>query len=1531
MKTNKFLGFVLPNGVAEKSNATLSNLEFNISVCFFVNKAYDGLDPDNQASGGAHTYNTFYKALQKLKKVDASKFTFLIDDVAVESSVNKESPLACFGSNQASFADFDNIKKTLWKSIFPAQIRTISGDESVQIQPDSRLDDPPVKKIESLYGRNQENLTHINKLLRKERGEAEVVGRTETDVSETLRKIHDFGVDKLASEVEEQKMFVRRHAKTQITSLKKEIEPFKDLSRQEFTDGDAKKKVEELKKIYESLIGLNNAAMRKYLEDPVIDIDEIITSYSTLSSEPILMRLMGLFQDLTIPISEDKIPNGDGESFFKLGFKIADGDDICPVSTRIKVKRINGKVAFLMDDTKVEDDMTYYENSILLNKPLQGEDRMGEMMTIVRGDNVSMNYRAGDVNEAAEMDQDDSLTRGLMLTHPLLHKVIEPQQVDQLPDDGITDDYAIGGHRVALKWDSKLYSLTKRDVEVKIDDGTETIYKCDQYEGSINIDTPMQYLEEGEFKSVSSDVLFEYTGELLSLRSAFSKAIKVTKAEEFIDWIDSGHNIGLLKSQARMESKCNSESKREYDKLLAYHKFPFNVIDTKTDFLSMWFNVPQQYVKGKAPKLRFGNEYTFVVSQEYLNGWGLPLSSTSGLQLSVEEIAQSGGSNYTPTGVDFVPLENKKPVKLFARKKIEEDASKPLADRDSLEHMVVRSDHKDDKRPEKTDRHVLPAQLELEPAFWHNLLSAENMSVEESYEIKRRANCSFQNQEDFSKETGKGKTCPEGCGKFCGGMQMRPYYPQSRITPKFLTDPGIEGFSVELFWDEKFEHPIQPNLSPAQVSFGGTAGVKPRSYLLRASGSPGENVIRDLKGNELLDVCLKKGAMVYARLTNVLTEKHKKYLQTNWKFDISTEEERALLKQASTNKIAETSLDEFVAPRNTPKTVLMTHAVKEPVVSPSIKGLGSSPPDLDMIEHLNAWRGDYEFETSILAHRINESTGDIEQGSTMVVMNLKAHFERLDAVSKSKFIDNILPTGALELWMRKEEFVDDPDQIVLNDPKRLNHLPSDPIVTFESEGNEFKLNHKIEFNTDIMSQLKDFRNIERINAIEDAFRALISNLTFNKDLRTSKFEEHEYYLKNISKFKGFFTDEKFEGGDVSRSAEKLEQYALPKLKTVMQDLDKDLSLRFKVLVLNNKVPKKPDTEYAVSTIEEKREKKKKKRTEVTQRGNIVTIYLKRGRLSSGKDERVGIIVSDPGSIYHSIYEDQKLISRAGKDILSDGFANESKYLRFGDIVIPAKDNTYQVGYDTELGIYHFLPVFDMEKQLWKFEVELNIKTKDGKYMHNPFVNFSLIHFQPYSINYNNKLAPETFSLAKDCRISAAVNSTWCYLLPERKVSAYFDKPGFFDMFGEVDLTLSFDYESLHHFDGENGKKVRTNFLLSIQGSDDKKTWFPVKSRIDGETQESKYQVHHSLITKKNIENKETISKKKLHFTSRSNVRSGQRYSHFRVAIIEVEWFTDESVLDKFYENNGTSRRSAVLNQNITDKEEMRLRYVELIY
>src|SRR5262249_23143102 len=158
-------------------------------------------------------------------------------------------------------------------------------------------------------------------------------------------------------------------------------------------------------------------------------------------------------------------------------------------------------------------------------------------------------------------------------------------------------------------------------------------------------------------------------------------------------------------------------------------------------------------------------------------------------------------------------------------------------------------------------------------------------------------------------------------------------------------------------------------------------------------------------------------------------------------------------------------------------------------------------------------------------------------------------------------------------WMRKEEYVDNPDQIVIGSDVLNgavgNHLPGEPVVPFEDSKNNISYrDYSVEFTDDVMHQLK-VRPVVVGNPSRDIFRELTSWLSLVFDEKSTKYEERRYTLRNISLFKGFFTDIADDADD---------EYA-------------DRSGEFRVLLLNNTQPGKPFVSHAVTTIEESRERK----------------------------------------------------------------------------------------------------------------------------------------------------------------------------------------------------------------------------------------------------------------------------------------------------------------------------------------------------
>lgn len=1539
LKKYKFTCMVMPGGIPGKTkgNNEANSRELIVSVCFNINRYCENFVKEENGIPHSESmikanYLAFAKSLIKFQEpLKNLSFEFDIADALEKQPEQAKYPFEFFLQNQAQnkpdFKEYEITRMELWRKIFNLKENTGSTIQTLNsenfhpscdvkqyrnIVPDKLFDDNDMVPLSFFSLNEKQTIARLKE------------STQEQEVLKRLRYINEFGNNRIKVSRSELDEFRRRiyDNKAVQSFLKSESDSTKEYYAEELLD--------PARSLY-----------KLYMKSDSLEIDEIVHSFSKIADDPILARLMGLIIDYKLTFSEP-VPVG---GYFKIAvksFQFYNGDEIGEevliLRTPIKHITSKNKHAYIVHNQNIES--RFFENTFLKKDGvvLQTVDTVSK---ILKQEDYRKRIKAGQSYSTSDML--DALTRGILFTHKNLNEIIKPVDIVSENKDGVIDtvitdpdkqlvvgeEHCTRGHRVAIKYNEHLYPLTTRKVKIEKAKSGKIIYLNENVASCIHFDAPTGYMENGDVKSATTNVLFEYTGELLKLKTAFAKAYNPKKMDHAAESIKNCDDDGLKKAESRWGLVVDFYSypirKAAKDSIAQYHFF---------------YDIPGFFKKGYTPQLRFNNEYRFLLHQEYLNGWGLPFRNENkdDLQLTIEDFSDI----YMSDSITFLSAENKKAPILVHKRPVDEELGNKLTEKPSLEHLVVRSNSGTDKKQSIDERHILPPKIDIETGFWHGLLSPSFLSPAQSFDLKTRSNCPFTDAEDRNSIENKKKKCPE-CGKmgYCGGTQLMKNYTSS-FTPPFLTDPTVEGASIQLFYEWREDKKIAREGLPQKISYNGKRGIATKSYLLRANGSATESLMFKKTIGNSLEFRLKKGAQLYAEITNQLNEEGENHLKMGvWVRQFKSVFENhvhfaSFYKDKKNLTTSEKSLEnsvlnEILRLSNVPKIIRLTHAVKEPLITPKVLKLTSIPKDHKFIEHINDWLKEKEYQSyklgvNIIANRIDKNNLNKSLlGSSYTQIDLIAHFERLDAIRKIEFLEDLIPTGALELWMRKEEYIDNPDQIVLPAKSETNHFPDQPVLCFTNPNNKFNFEYKIEFSNEIMNQLKSIKNIEDINDISDVFRSLITKLNLQYDFKTTKFEEREYYLKDISKFIGFFTDKKLNDNEDLKEIAKLEEFVLPKIKDVMSGLDKGSLLRFKVLVLNNSQPTKPNVAFAVTTIQEKRSSPSSKKTVSTQKGNIVTIYLKRGRLSSGKDERVGVIV-DADSLYNKLYKDNELISKAGRDIVSDRYSNRSQYLQYGDIIVP-ENNEYKADFDNELGIYHFLPKFDIEKQMWKFEVELDIKTADGKQLHNPFINFSLVHFQPFSINYNDKTADATMlELKNDCRISDVENSTWCYLLPERKLSVHFDKPGFFEKYGNVNLTITFDHESLHHFQkGEDKWAIRSNFVVTVEGTNDGYIWYPVKSRIsvkESEKDEVKWKFYHRLLNQDIIDRQENIASLSFEFETKQepdNNKNNLKFDRFRVRFVEVEWFDEKELNEEFFENDPI------------DTENMRVRYVELFY
>jgi hypothetical protein len=1542
--TDKFLGFILPGGVVPGQISITDGIRLRVSVCVYINKDYIGLDADHQTTDDS--YDTFYGGLQKLRNT-----RFSAPVIAGQMTANPKT-LSLFGNIAPDVVatDTDQLKTMLWNVVFPSDRKTNPISSPPQIYPGP---------IDSLFGKDHENLEPLRDFL------SGAGNSKDFKAASILTQIHRYGHTQMKVAYEKNiaflansksgRAFVSRWAPL-LSGMESKLAANK-LSESEFAA--------QAGNFYDELLKLRKDAIQSYLGTDTnhdvtqklvkgsrtpIDIDEVINNYNAVSREPVLMKIMGLIQEFEITVPFNILPTADQRASVTLTSGDADIAGLVSFfKTRLQICNQNNKYAFLVENTISDSECTFYDQSILLNSPTINHVVHLGVMSIIRADKMALTQKLADrqkklaeTGAIANDDLGDALTRGLLLVHPYLDQVIAPPEfTDSVLNAGLTDDFVTRGHRVGLYMtqgrNTNLYSLTKRDMSLKVakKNGTKIIYDSPDNEGCISFDTPSQYSKDGQVQSSTSDTVLEYSGELLTLKSAFSMANKTTRADQAVQQLRNSHDSGLFKSMARFEQPVNAEG-IIYDKAISFHHFPFNEVSEKTSYVSVFYDIPRTFTRGHTPQLRFGNSYTMVVFQEYLNGWGLPLKKQDSVafQLSIEELVANSPDKYIPASKTFEPLERKKAPDMFYRFGVSKELTDSISLKPSLYDFVVRSDNDNTQYPLRDDRHILPPKIDIEPAFWRNMLSPDIMSTIDSFNLKRRSNCKFVDQSGYNDytaeldENNKNRKCPEGCDVYCGGTHMADHYDSDNINPRYLCDPSINGASVNFFYDKGCSAQLRViSIGKQRFTYGGDIGFAPQSVLLRASGAKYDSFIAPHPHDAVLELCLKRGATLYAQIANSINDEGMAALANGWWTDYNAA--LSLTDQSVINNS-----------KNVPRLVTFTHAVREPLFVPKLLQMASVPPDPRQVNHILPYLNDdsyrnYHLWVNVIGERAKNPATGLSINSNIAVMYLKAQFERLDAVALNTFLQDVIPTGGLELWMRKESFVDNPEQTVLPDGSPLNHQPADPILSFNDDLNQFKMEFRIEFSADVLKQLKVIGNNPFDPAIQDVFRAVTSSLRLEYDFKSNIFEERQYYLKNISKFRGYFDDQTFDSTDSDAANAHLETFVQPKLAKVTSNEQ----LKFKVMSLNNAVLNVPSVAYAVTTIRETRNDYFPDGADSTQVGDMVTIYLNRGRLKSGKDERLGIIIESQ-SDYNELFKSNDLISKGGRDILTDRYDSATIYIKQNQITAPPE---YKGAFDPALGIYHVLPIFDPETQLWKAEIQLTITTNLGKRLHNPFVNFSLVHFQPFSINYNQKGNLSTFEdLKNDCRISGVERTTWCYLLPKRALSVTFKKADIFHLFkGSLEFTLTFDWESIHQFyyqdkspSPDQNYMIRSNFILTIEGSDDHGVkWTKLhSSRQDLDLAASSKkkggpQYHHALLTPAAIAIKKGVISDKLYFSRFANPydQNSVSFSKFRVRIVEVEWFEHEDwsgLLLKYPELQNADPQHA---------EQLRIRYVELFY
>ncbi len=1515
---------VLPNGIRPKASpANPNNHTLCVSLCLNINNAFTGFDPEDSKRKEnlelfAKKFLTLREGLAK-QKISVSTDNKTYDEVGTTSHAN---PFWAYsdehGPNDTKFLGL--AASEFWKALFSAGVNPASSmtPRSAKIDPlfdhgPSELSglpmtnfflenllNPMATEIESRKQRDYGTNGLAKATLLAQLNEA-ALKRPRDEyyrVMQKLRNVHDTAKSRVAGATTEMLRFIANHASVKLDEV------FAEFESSRF----APSKTNNLKAILKA----EKIALDNYYSSGEVDIDDVATTFSAVSNHPFLMRLLGFIVDLEIELPKQFIPSGDYRAddlktvtAFYLTTVTKDSlvEDFATPVVGMKLGRKYGYLVNSDKDPYFKNSILQEEHSYLLrHDPLANEQHMMRLLE-----------RSVQKREFNPKEAPNSFTRGILYTNNELPKILQPVTPPPTIDGKkpvLSEEHVSHGYRVGMsiqnarKDEAKYFSLTSRQVTLEYDSGKggrSKLLHCDSMESCIHIDAPMAVLDVDKTAEahVVSNTVFQYSGELLLLKSAFSTASsKRTLLQAFADSQETSADLSLKKSEHRVS------------KLVSFFYFPFNEVLERKRF-NVRYNIPAEYKK-HGPKLRLGNTYGFIVSREYLNGYGLPLQTTNpdpqGCQsLTLVDLVQLQEGRKV---LKFDLLENKKPLLLFHTRPVNEAAESSLTDKESLTELVLRSDNGSDCFVRDVARHILPERISLEHAFWHDLLSPSKVSPRKSFEWRNKYNCPYHNRAEFNSRP-KDEQCPQHCSVYCGGTGMAQYYPQSFITPNYIPDPEIKGVQVQLFWDREC---TLFATGSADAYFERPSPLLVTSCRLKVDACDNKTPVKRwlFGGKDRLVVRLKKGLQLYALLSNLPNDPRVKSTSQGFWWDSFQSSFRN--KKFDFQNIATAFNSEC-----RPQLVLsLTHAVKEPLITPTIHALESQPDNPQKVAHLKNWlAGKYagfKLGENIIAGRELPTPDTFTEAESARVV-LQAHFERLDIRSLDFIKNNTdflngLPTGGLELWMRKEEFNDDPTQLTASEPGESRKSPDQPVLSFCDPRNLFRKEHLIEFTDDTMAQFKDPVKVRQLPDQSDPFQAFVSTLDLRIKVNSRKFEIREYYLKDISKFHGYFPKDPKVDATNSESAE---EFALPKLA----DVQKKEKLRFKVMLLNNQRLQTPRVICALTTIRETREYKAYK-TISTQRGNSVTFYFHCDGFNPGRDDRVGMILKE--CCYYDTFVKAGMVSQAGRDLVTDQFSAPDQLLSQQHIIV-REPNEYQAAFDDDLGIFHFLPTFDPERRCWKFEVELNLTTSDRTQMHNPFVNFALVHFQPFSINHNLKGKDSTLKdIYNDLRLSEVTTSVWGQLTPDRSLSIVFHKPQFlFGSPGMVKLTVSFDHSSLSLMkQPDQSWKLRSDFVVSVEGSNDRIIWKPVPSATMSAPQVPRYS-HFMLAPayRNSGSNDRREMDLELLFDKRFAPENSV-YPHYRLRFLEVETFGDGTELD------------CKPDEDVLHREDLRVRYIDLV-
>lgn len=982
------------------------------------------------------------------------------------------------------------------------------------------------------------------------------------------------------------------------------------------------------------------------------------------------------------------------------------------------------------------------------------------------------------------------------------------------------------GYRIAAKCnsniDSKVTALGQREVNLKLSGLNFSIRQLpDEFKTqyfAINTNTGTHALVEDENsktlmkKTLTDPAIFTWSGENLGMPSVFSVQEDDTNFESTID-------EGGIEESTRFVMEYFSNFYAEDYQLIGMKLINDDDKSTGHSFIKLNTNPEKakillEYAHPKEgnKKLLFGRSYSLYLTSEYKNGWAPSLEQ-------IEKIKQNKNIPYDYNlklnSFIFKRNEPVKPIEFQLQepltRKTEEDyngtkVEKTVAfykrDGELCDKLVIRNYSKKDKdkickTKQKAFRHILPPSISFQQALWHNKIF--EMEHSESYRWYMKYHFPAVEGKDYMKWShGEWKKDPTG-RKYTlseaieGSTQMREYYPDKWYLPdawerdeiiNYLPDPLSIGFRFDFFKDTKRLIKDEKYEQFEQIEFY-FSGKYPKINAWRIiledyNSNDGELFEVDFNNEEII-IRLDKGEELFVTARTILSENYEKELETYGNY----------------NDFTRYGNNDLLTP---PLEFSLVHATQRPLVRPVFNNLLKT----------------YKKQDSSIIDIITTAT--IEQTGTY-----------RDTAGIIHYLEGNVPTGNVEVYAKWEEYKDDPKHLLTD---LDNWTPNDPLNRIDNinfENQKYELPAIFETSVEISKQLTNMEaTLNKIATDRNEFKNYATDLQFTYDVRETKFIEKYFWIKNKSKFTAYFPKE---WGTIDADSNKEEE---KKLLEEDYHYSKDLFNKvsadaFLVRILNNKKPNIPKLAAKnmtlVSVVEDCLSSKGIIRKSSM---NRIRLFFERGRLSSGKGERIGFVVNESKSKYNDYLVDNDLVSLVGRDIVSDSIVPYDGLFRNDDVLLTeanflkkdpyemkdfvSNENSYDLEsfspkYVEDLGIMTYLPKFDKKLNLWYLDIQMDINIKNGQELHSPFVRFSIVHYQEHSFNYNKEVETK---IALDCRISEISKTGFVYVLPTRKIELEVDNHS-------VITSIELDVSSLKH--GLNG--IESKFYALIR---EKKKW-----------------------------------------------------------------------------------------------------------